>query len=401
MSIIGALNKVNPRLALRYSFLRSFSSSVLSLRKSEQDVNAIPIYTTKAKKGLSGMLRKLEENLPKKSFDSQLSTETNLSSSRVFRFERSDIIPNKEEDYGKALLFTGPKGAMVHYATKALAPRKYQDPVELLEEKKYVNPNQLSILEIRHQLPFTVVDSSSKSIIIPSPGTKVSEILPHEQNIERYSLKRISEIGEDDAKRINIKIMQAIYEDPHKQNFYEEKTSVVQYPEITHNQNSATLMSFESQTRGIGTTAMHFHPGEKMLIIYTTDKDAGVELNFCGTDESPVDRPDCERKIQFPQNSMLVLSFPENTHHRFWGDFVCISVHPKEGPNIVDSIKTGNLTEGFLEYATVFSKGNEVKKSQEEKLSTDILQATQDNLEKTTRNPKALSLKDQNRNLSI
>jgi hypothetical protein len=66
---------------------------------------------------------------------------------------------------------------------------------------------------------------------------------------------------------------------------------------------------------------------------------------------------------------LSVLNFPPHTHHKFEGEFVCISVHPREGENLIEALQSGLLPKGFLESATVFSKTPNDKK-EEWKLST-------------------------------
>jgi hypothetical protein len=86
---------------------------------------------------------------------------------------------------------------------------------------------------------------------------------------------------------------------------------------------------------------------------------SGVTLNFCGVNENPDDRKDSKVDIEFPKNSMMVLNFPLFTHHKFHGDFVCMSVHPKEGNKLIEATRSGTLPRGFLESATVFSQTSE------------------------------------------
>jgi hypothetical protein len=184
-------------------------------------------------------------------------------------------------------------------------------------------------------------------------------ILDHEENIKRYSLDVVHQLSLDDAKRLNIEMQKRIFHDYTKESFYEEVTSKVYKPTI-HNRSSGTLMSFETEEYGRDkTTTMHYHPGERSLHIVTTKKPAAVTLNFCGVAENPEERKDCEVHLKFPENSKLVLNFPPYTHHKFHGDFVCLSVHPSEGLNLIEASQSGTLPKGFLESATVFSATKE------------------------------------------
>ena len=167
----------------------------------------------------------------------------------------------------------------------------------------------------------------------------------------------------DDAKRLTLELQTKIYRDYKKENFYEEVTSRV-YPPTTFNPSSGTLMSFEAvdiNAQKGEATAMHYHPGQRSLHIITTNKAAGVTLNFCGIAENPDEREDSKVHLDFPNNSMIVLNFPPYAHHKFHGEFVCLSVHPREGKNLIEKLRSGDLEGGFLESATVFSKNNQDK----------------------------------------
>jgi hypothetical protein len=148
-------------------------------------------------------------------------------------------------------------------------------------------------------------------------------------------------------------------------------TSIVDKP--THfNKSSGTLMNFEKsfQRKSVSntnTTGSHYHPGDRRLHILTTNKKAGATLNFCGINEDPTKRKDCEVRLVFPKNSLSVLKFPGFTHHKFHGEFVCMSVHPMVGHNIIDAVQSGTLLKGFLESATVFSPTTTTKKIERKK----------------------------------
>jgi hypothetical protein len=210
------------------------------------------------------------------------------------------------------------------------------------------------VLDVLKHVPFSIFAlDPTKSFAVA--GCPLEEVLTHEENIKRYSLNTSCSLSPDDAKRLSIEIQRRIFNDYTKQKFYEEVTSIVYKPN-PENRSSGTLMNFESEDHSHDrTTAMHYHPGERSLHIITTKKPAAVTLNFCGIAENPDERKDCEVHLKFPENSMLVLNFPPCTHHKFHGDFVCMSVHPREGTNLIRAVSTGTLPKGFLESATVFS----------------------------------------------
>jgi hypothetical protein len=154
-----------------------------------------------------------------------------------------------------------------------------------------------------------------------------------------------------------------IHEHRQKQKFHQE-TTFVAYAPTKYLKNSGTPMDFEGLLSG--TTPTHYHPGERSLYIFTTNKDAGVILNFCGIKESPGKRKDCEVKLAFKKNSLNVLNFPPFTHHKFYGEFVCISIHPREGENIIQALASGTIPVGFLEFATILSEENKEENKKEE-----------------------------------
>jgi hypothetical protein len=175
-------------------------------------------------------------------------------------------------------------------------------------------------------------------------------------------------IPEDVARVLHIKLQERIFTDNRKERFYEEVTSIVDKP-TEHNKSSGTLMNFERVEFGVDkTTDSHYHPGDRRLHILTINKTAGVTLNFCGINENPDERKDCEVHLDFPKNSVMVLKFPAYTHHKFHGEFVCTSVHPRDGRNIIDALQSGTLSKGFLESATVFSS----KEDSQEKMKNLI-----------------------------
>ncbi|MBL6664235.1 MAG: hypothetical protein ISQ34_00125 [Rickettsiales bacterium] len=185
------------------------------------------------------------------------------------------------------------------------------------------------------------------------------EVPTFEENISRYNLVKIIDIPPETAKILSINLQRAIYEDKNNEYFYEEVTAK-KYSPTKYNRSSGTLMNFETDLLGVERrTESHYHPGERSLYIVTTNKTAGVTLNFCGIVESPDDRKDCEVKLEFPKNSILSLNFPPYTHHKFNGEFICMSIHPREGANLIESLENGTLPKGFLESATVFSPKGE------------------------------------------
>jgi len=232
----------------------------------------------------------------------------------------------------------------------------------LLKHKCKIEAGTMGVLNIRQHVPFLISSEEPEKTVVLDL-TELAEVLDHEKNKNRYSMHTVCNLEPDDAKRLTLELQTKIYRDYKKENFYEEVTSRV-YPPTTFNPSSGTLMSFEAvdiNAQKGEATAMHYHPGQRSLHIITTNKAAGVTLNFCGIAENPDEREDSKVHLDFPNNSMIVLNFPPYAHHKFHGEFVCLSVHPREGKNLIEKLRSGDLEGGFLESATVFSKNNQDK----------------------------------------
>ena len=260
-----------------------------------------------------------------------------------------DVVPKTTS---RQLTFLSNGGGTLHYGKQGIAPSAKTTPEQLLTEQIPLEKNTLGIINMQQHVPFLIkTPEKSRSLIIL--GNEIVPVLPHEENIKRSSLDNVVNLDPDISKILTLELQMKTYKDKNRENFYEEITSKVDKPTFT-NQSSGTLMLFEGAD---DTTAYHYHPGERRLHLITTIKPSGVILNFCGINESPDKRKDTEVAIPFPKNSISVLKFPAFTHHKFYGEFVCQSVHPKEGSNLIEQVNSGKIIEqGFLEYATVFSK---------------------------------------------
>jgi hypothetical protein len=278
----------------------------------------------------------------------------NLFYPEVLRVVNEDIELTEEDRIGNIMLATK-DDLEIHYGEKGIEASADRSPQKLLTKKKLITKDSFGVLEIEQGVPFQIRASNSVNVatLVRCHLMKVPTI---EENVKRFSLDLISELPDDYGKKISIELQRRIFRDRNYENFYEEVTSKV-FPPTEHVRSSGTLMNFERKQFGIdNTTDTHYHPGERVLLVFTTEKEAGVTLNFCGTEESPEDRKDCEVRKDFPRNSFLALTFPSYTHHKFHGEFVCLSIHPRDGQNIIDAVKSGTLPKGFLESATVFSK---------------------------------------------
>ncbi|MES2677583.1 MAG: hypothetical protein V4612_04645 [Pseudomonadota bacterium] len=281
------------------------------------------------------------------------STVLDLKNPEVLQVSSPDIgLP--DDKIGSIIIAAGEK-TEVHYGDYGVMPSSTKTPMELLKKTITIPKGSFGVLKLGELIPFTI-NSTNPDRVVAIRTMELSKVCNHEENIQRYSISTICKLTPKQAKQLSLAIQTQIFHDPHSQNFYEEVTSVIQKP-TTQIRSSGTLMNFAAEDPD-KTTDMHYHPGDRILIIVTTNKKAGATLNFCGVAEVPEQRQDSEVKIDFPENSVLLLSFPNKTHHKFHGmEFDCLSIHPLEGMGFIQAIQSNaKLDKGFLETATEFSK---------------------------------------------
>jgi hypothetical protein len=266
-----------------------------------------------------------------------------------------DVEIKKEDAFGHVII--GSRDPVtIRYGKKGITPSRDKNLNELLEYKLVIPDNSLGVLDIENHVPFRIETTNPEQAIAiaTSKITRVAEY-SREQIEKMYSLDLIATLPEDFARMVHLEIQRRIFTDKANEKFHEEVTSVITKP-TEYNSSSGTLMNFERRiTESNNSTDSHYHPGDRVLYVCTIGKEAGVTLNFCGICEDPDKRKDCEVRIDFPTQSMNLLRFPAYTHHKFNGDFVCTSIHPMDGKNILEAVESGKLPKGFLESATVFS----------------------------------------------
>lgn len=303
-------------------------------------------------------------------------------SSSVYITSSDDIELFSEDKFGQIIL-VAKDDISVNYGEQGIAPSKDISPDQLLKKSIQIPRDHFGVLDIPHHTPFRIMAKPQE--VFALKACELKEVLDHENNIQRYSLTKVVELPSETAKIISLRLEQSILENKKNEYFYEEITSRL-YAPSNHNRSSGTLMSFDSdgldKNEKYNTTASRYNPGERSLYIITTHKPAGVTLNFCGIHEIPEERKDCEVNLKFSKNSLMVLNFPPHTHHKFDGEFVCISVHPREGGNLIEALESGLLPKGFLESSTVFSKTLDDEKEQWN-LSEPTLRQTTESQEKS------------------
>ena len=342
------LNTVNPGSYQNYvrNFSRKLSGSSLPLVdyvviQNNKDRNDLLAASSSIKGGKSSIL--------------------DVKTPKVMQVAVQDVKTSQQDEFG-SMLIESSSDVNIKYGDLGIMPSKSTSPSELLKHKCKIEAGTMGVLNIRQHVPFLISSEEPEKTVVLDL-TELAEVLDHEKNKNRYSMHTVCNLEPDDAKRLTLELQTKIYRDYKKENFYEEVTSRV-YPPTTFNPSSGTLMSFEAvdiNAQKGEATAMHYHPGQRSLHIITTNKAAGVTLNFCGIAENPDEREDSKVHLDFPNNSMIVLNFPPYAHHKFHGEFVCLSVHPREGKNLIEKLRSGDLEGGFLESATVFSKNNQDK----------------------------------------
>ena len=298
---------------------------------------------------VSGFSSELEKNCDEPLID--------IKNPQAIRFGMRDIPVKSEDNFGQIILASsGDKNEVViRYGAMGVAPSAEVAPADLLKHQIKIPERSIVMLKIKKHVPF-VIQVKNKEKAVAVALNELEMVDEHDKNISRYSLDVDYSLDPEDAKRHTLTVQNRIVNDSSKERFFQELTAVVDKP-TRHNRSSGTLMEF-GDVEGIQSTDMHYHPGDRVLQIITTDKKAGVTLNFCGIAEKPSERPDCQVHLEFPKNTVLTLKFPSATHHKFDGNFVCKSFHPQDGKNIIKALEnSGTLPAGFITTATIISEG--------------------------------------------
>ena len=343
------LNRVTPGFSSIYA--RNFSSS------TGDDL----VKYTHMMNMDSGDVEKVAQTLQSKikTLSTSGASSIDLRNAKAMKAASYDVEVSEGDDFGQILLGSA-DGISVRYGKAGITPSKDVSVDDLLNQELLIPRNSFGVLSIKNHVPFSIKPKNLDQTfaIAASALIKVDEY--DRAKIEKMgSLEKVLSLPEDIARMVHIKLQERIFSDRNNEKFHEEVTSIVDKP-TEYNRSSGTLMNFERRRFGAdNTTDSHYHPGDRRLHIFTLGKEAGVTLNFCGISENPHERKDCEVRLDFPESSMVVLKFPAYTHHKFHGDFACISVHPIEGQNILEAVQSGTLKKGFLETATVFSPSKE------------------------------------------
>jgi hypothetical protein len=262
-------------------------------------------------------------------------------------------------------------GKTLHLKCSApgIMPKFNQNPQEICTDTIKIPPNSFGTITLQKEVVFYIDGNESEELKIFS-NARLNEVCTVKDLRKLYNIANIMPLDPQTAKLLNLKMQARVYEDSGREQFGEELTLPVLKPTKANSQ-SATIMLFDPSNKIDGenlTTNSHHHPGSRMLIIVTANKQASVDLNFCGINEAIDTREDLHITENFANNSIYVLTFPSGTHHQFHGDFACISVHPEESMGFIDALNNDNLPGNFLESATVLSKISEGFEASQENL---------------------------------
>jgi len=344
----ATLRKANPTIKTFFDFTPSLADSCKRFYSSPVRELLVPAKFTLFDEVNENELEKFKKFA---GFKRDKDLTLDLSNSTVVQFAKEDIEVSEADKIEEIAIIAG-DNMTVHYGARGVAASANKSPRDLLKHSLIIPKRSTGVLTLLKHVPF-LIEASDPHKSSAMAGSRLVKVPTHEENITRYSLTKVTDLPPETAKIITLRLQQAIFENKKNEYFYEEITSRV-YPPSESNRSSGTLMNFENEDNH--TTNTHYHPGERSLHVLTTNKASGVTLNFCGIGENPDNRKDCEVKLVFPKNSALILNFSPFTHHKFHGEFVCMSIHPREGDNLIQALESGVLPKGFLETATVFSK---------------------------------------------
>lgn len=258
----------------------------------------------------------------------------------------------------------------IKFGEPGIMARKGQTKKELLPFTKHIEGGTIGMLEVGRQVPFSIKMSNNSLAIAIEEMKKFPSF---SENINRCSMHVLNKnkLPDKVSGSISHSLRYNIYNNLKNERFGNEITLPI-YKADGENRSSSILMNFVGIDKEIENSDTHYHPGERVLYIFTEDSDSGVTINLCGINEIPDDRPDLRKSYNFPKNSIIVLKFPALAWHQFKGRFVCISNHPKEGENFIHAVKNNSLTDGYLTTATVFVEEKSKKHKDNDKPSSQL-----------------------------
>jgi len=277
-----------------------------------------------------------------------------VDNKKVFYLKSGDI-EQKDGAHGYLqFVNNSDKQVEIKYAERGVLPNKEgQDPAEICTKSIKIEPGS-GFVKFPYDTAF-YIDGNDKEKVAICHLSDLQPVLKVEERLEQVKLCHVVGLNPEVIKKLSDALAKSVTSSDDMEIFFEEKTK----PELKPTPGgpySVTSMIFESQHGDDDLTSpFHHHPGDRVLLIFTTNNPASVTTAVCGKNDKLDENQDSCQHHEFKQNSVSILSFSDGVHHKFHGDFTCFSFHPRDGDNLIKSLQSGNLEEGFLASATQFS----------------------------------------------
>lgn len=278
-----------------------------------------------------------------------------VDNKKVF-YLRSGDIEQKDEAHGYLqFVNNSDKPVKIKYAKRGVLPnKKGQDPAEICTESIEIEPGS-GFVKFPYDTAF-YIDSDDEEKVAICHLSDLQPVLKVEERLEQVKLCHVVGLDPEVIKKLSDALAESVTSSDDMEIFFEEKTKPELKP-APGGPYSVTSMIFESQHGDDDLTSpFHHHPGDRVLLIFTTNNPASVTTAVCGKNDKLNENQYSCQHHEFKQNSVSILSFSDGVHHKFHGDFTCFSFHPRDGDNLIKSLQSGNLEEGFLASATRFSR---------------------------------------------
>lgn len=276
-----------------------------------------------------------------------------VDNKKVFYLKSGDI-EQKDEAHGYLQFVNRGEPVEIMYAERGVLPNKEgQDPTEICTKSIKIEPGS-GFVKFPYDTAFYIEVNDKEKVAI-CHLSDINPVLKVEERLEQVKLCHVVELDPEVIKKLSDTLAKSVTSSDDMEIFFEEKTKPELKPTFG-GPYSVTSMIFESQHSDDDLTSpFHHHPGDRVLLIFTTNNPASVTTAVCGKNDKLDENQDSCQHHEFEQNSVSILSFSDGVHHKFHGDFTCFSFHPRDGDNLIKSLQSGNLEEGFLASATGFS----------------------------------------------
>lgn len=255
--------------------------------------------------------------------------------SSVFRYETADV-KGLNEDKPQIIIICQDT-VELHYGnfgenTNSEKP----NPVNLCNpDNKIIIKPGYNVINVDVWTPLRVVGRNYiiKKALRENEYGEFRKVLSAEQSLKAIEANKITELSNKSAELLSANLQSTIFAHPKQGNFGPESTGPIVEPSPYSNQ-SLTLMRFFNTDDN---SPCHFHFGKRMLLILTTNKTATATFYTSGIAEE-IDSLSPTRKVNFEENSVYSLTFPNGFHHRFDGFLVAASFHAYDSPNVIKAL---------------------------------------------------------------